>query len=82
MPTQYTIRAVPPAIDKTLRRLAKEQNKSLNTVALESLARGLELGTTPIKFTDLDHLIGTWQEDSAFDQAMKDFDRVDEEAWK
>ncbi len=82
MPTQYTLRAVPSVIDKTLRRLAKEQNKSLNTVALESLARGLELEATPIKFTDLDHLIGTWQEDSAFDQVMKDFDRVDEEAWK
>ena len=31
---------------------------------------------------DLDALIGSWQEDKAFDRAVADFERVDEEAWK
>lgn len=80
--TQYTLRAVPAAIDRALRQRAKQEAKSLNAVAVEALAKGLELDTKPAEHTDLDALIGSWQEDPAFDQAVADFDRVDEEAWK
>ncbi len=31
---------------------------------------------------DLDALIGTWHEDSAFDAAVRVFEQVDEAAWK
>jgi hypothetical protein len=79
---QYTIRAVPAAIDRALRRRAKEEEKSLNTVAVEALARGLELDTQPREHTDLDALIGTWQKDPAFDRAIAEFSKVDEDAWK
>jgi len=65
-----------------LRRRAKEEDKSLNTVVVEALARGLELDSKPVEHTDLDFLIGSWQEDPAFDSAIKDFERIDEEAWK
>ena len=80
--TQYTIRAVPAAIDRALRRKAKREAKSLNAIAIEVLARGLELDAKPAEHTDLDALVGSWQEDPAFDRAMADFERVDEEAWK
>lgn len=80
--TQYTIRAVPLAIDQALRRRAREESKSLNCVAVEALARGLELAAQPAEYTDLDALIGSWQEDPAFDQAVLEFAKVDEEAWK
>ena len=79
---QYTLRAVPDAIDRALRHRAKQEAKSLNAVAVEALARGLELDAKPTEYTDLDALIGSWQEDPAFDQAVADFERVDEEAWK
>jgi hypothetical protein len=82
MNMQYTIRAVPAAIDRTLRRRARQEAKSLNTVALEALARGLELDAKPIEHSDLNGLIGSWQEDPEFDRAIADFERVDEEAWK
>lgn len=82
MSTQYTIRAVPVAIDRALRRRAKQEAKSLNAVAVEALARGLELEARPVEHTDLDALIGSWQEDKAFERAMAAFERVDEEAWK
>jgi hypothetical protein len=82
MSLQYTIRAVPSAIDRALRRRAKQEDKSLNTVAVEALARGLELDAKPAEHDDLDDLIGSWQEDKAFDRAVADFDRVDEEIWK
>lgn len=80
--TQYTIRAVPAAIDRALRRRAKQESKSLNAVAVEALARGLELEAKPVEHTDLDPLVGTWQEDPAFDRAIADFERVDEDVWK
>ncbi len=82
MSTQYTIRAVPVAIDRALRRRARQEAKSLNTVAVEALSRGLELDAKPVEHTDLDALIGTWQEDKEFDRAVADFDKVDVEAWK
>ena len=82
MSMQYTIRSVPEVIDRALRQRAKREAKSLNSVVVETLARGLELGAGPTEHTDLDHLIGTWQEDLAFDLAIADFERVDEDAWK
>lgn len=80
--TQYTLRAVPAAIDRALRRRARDEAKSLNTVAVEALARGLELDAKPVEHTDLDALIGSWQENKEFDRAIADFERIDEEAWR
>ena len=82
MSTQYTIRAIPKAVDIALRRRAKQEDRSLNSVALEALARGLELHAEPVQYSDLDALFGSWEEDKGFDQAMADFSRVDGEDWK
>ena len=77
--SQYILRAVPAAIGRALRCRARQEVKSLNTVAVEALARGLELEAKPVKHTDLDALIGSWQEDKGFDGAIADFERVDED---
>ncbi len=77
---QYTVRAVPGEIDRALRQIAKREAKSLNTVVVEALARGVD--AVPTAYADLDHLIGTWQEDPDFDRAVADFEQVDDEAWK
>jgi plasmid stability protein len=82
MSTQYTIRAVPASIDRALRRRARRESKSLNAVAVEALARGLELEAKPVEHADLDALVGTWQEDPAFDRAVADFERIDPAARK
>ncbi len=82
MSTQYTVRTVPHAVDRAVRRRAKRESKSLNAVIIEAIARGLELDTEPVVNTDLDDLIGTWQEDPEFDRAVAAFERIDEEAWK
>ena len=81
MSMQYTIRSVPEAIDRAVRRRAGREGKSMNAVVVEALARGLELEAGVVEHTDLDHLIGTWQEDPAFDLAVADFERVDDDAW-
>ena len=79
---QYTIRSVPDAIDRAVRRRARQEDKSMNAVVVEALARGLEIEVGSVQHTDLDHLIGTWQEDPAFDLAVADFERIDHDAWR
>ena len=78
---QYTIRAVPDEIDRALRQRARRESKSLNAVVIDALARGLALDAAPARHTDLDHLIGTWQEDPGFDRAVAEFERIDDESW-
>ena len=82
MGMQYTIRSVPEAVDRAVRHRARREDKSINAVVVEALARGLQLDAGATEYTDLDHLVGTWQEDSAFDHAIADFERVDGDAWK
>ena len=42
--------------------------------------RGPELDAGPVDPADLDHLIGSWQEDPDFDRAIADFERIDADA--
>ena len=82
MGKQYTIRSVSAAVDHAVRQRARREEKSLNTVVVEALVRGLELDAGPVVHTDLDHLIGSWEEDPEFDRAVAAFERIDEDAWK
>jgi plasmid stability protein len=41
---QYTLRNIPDYLDAALRRAAREQGKSLNEVAVETMVRGASLG--------------------------------------
>jgi hypothetical protein len=68
---QYTIRNVPNTLDEALRRAAREQDKSLNEVAIEALARGA--GVTG----ERDRL-----RDPAFDRAVAAQHTIDEEMWR
>jgi hypothetical protein len=79
---QYTIRSVPPAIDRALRQRARSEGKSLNEVTLETLRRGLDLDAQPRVYHDLDRFVGTWVEDPAFDEAIAAQDQIDEDLWK
>lgn len=79
---QYTIRGVPAEVDAALRQRARREARSLNAVVVDALARGLALDAVPAKHTDLDHLIGSWQDDPAFDRAVAEFEHVDDESWK
>ncbi len=81
-PTQYTVRAVPGRLDRSLRERARKEGKSLNTVTLEALERGLGLAEEKVVYHDLDQVAGTWVQDDAFDQAVRDMDTVDPELWK
>ncbi len=79
---QYTIRRIPSDVDAALRRRAAVERRSLNEVAVEALARGLGVSDETVRYRDLGDTAGTWVEDPAFDEALRDQDRVDEEMWK
>ncbi len=79
---QYTLRQIPPVVDRALRRRAHAEGKSLNQVALEALARGAGVQPHAIKLRDLSGIAGSWREDSEFDRVLAEQDRVDEEMWR
>lgn len=78
---QYTIRNVSVQVDQKLRQLSKEEGKSLNEVALEALERGTGVANEPQIHTDLDALIGSWKDDPAFDEAIRQQDIIDPKLW-
>ena len=79
---QYTLRKVPPQVDRALRQKAREERRSLNDVALEALECGLGLTGKPVRHHDLDDLAGTWVQDPEFDRAIEEMDQIDPELWK
>lgn len=79
---QHTIRGIPKPVDEALRRESKQAGRSLNQVAVAALARGLGVTEPPARHHDLDALAGTWEEDSAFDRAIRNQDRIDPSLWQ
>ncbi len=79
---QYTLRKIPPRLDEALRRMAREQNKSLNEVAIEALMRASGLVGQPVRHRELDDVAGTWQEDPEFARAVADQRKIDPELWQ
>ena len=79
---QYTIRRVSERLDDELRRRARREGRSLNTVAMAALLAGVGFSEEEIEFHDLDDLAGTWVPDPEFDKALEAQDRVDEAMWR
>jgi len=78
---QYTIRNIPPHVDEAVRRRARAEGRSLNDIAIEALERGMGVAEGRTRYRSLRGIAGTWTEDSEFDAALEDQDRVDEEMW-
>jgi hypothetical protein len=79
---QYTVRALPKDLDLRLKRRAKEKGQSLNEVVLDALKRDAGLSDEPATYSDLDHLIGTWEDDPETLNALANQDWIDEDLWK
>jgi transposase-like protein len=86
--TQLTIRGFDERLDRRIREVARENGISRNQAALRLLRRGAgldEVGGNPRAIgTALDDLIGTWSERDAreLDEAVKDFEVIDEALWR
>jgi predicted nucleotidyltransferase len=78
---QYTLRNVPPGLDRALRQRAKQLSRSLNEVAIEAMTRGAGVAHAPVEQDDIDFLFGSWVEDPDVDQALTDQRKVDPDLW-
>jgi plasmid stability protein len=78
---QYTVRGIPEALDKAIRRRARAEGKSLNEVAVDALADGLGLGEA-VPLRDLSDVVGTWKKEASVEAALAAQDVVDETLWK
>ncbi len=85
---QLTVRGFDDELSACVRRLAKREGISLNQAALRLLRKGAGLadgtGGADTIGSSLDYLIGTWTpvEADEMDSALKEFETVDESAWK
>jgi hypothetical protein len=79
---QYTIRGISEKIDDMVREQAQKYEKSLNSLLVDALARGLGAGDEPALCHDMDDLIGTWIDDEQFNRAIAAFETVDEDLWR
>ena len=78
-PIQYTIRGVPPEVDRMLRRKAAKCKRSLNQVILDELTSTTVGRAQRADFTDL---VGRWTPDPGFDEIIAAQRQIDWDKWK
>ena len=76
---QYTIRGVPPEVDRVLRRKAARHKQSLNQLILDELAKTAVGAAQRADFSDL---VGRWTPDPGFDEIMAAQRQIDLDKWK
>ena len=78
---QYTIRNVPPELDRAIKARAKQLGRSVNQVALELLAQAFG---KPLRHRNLRRMPGAWsaKEAEEFDRFLEEHRQIDEEQWK
>ena len=78
VPIQYTIRGVPPEVDRLIRRKATRTKKSINQVVLDELVRATVGRVRKAGFSDL---VGRWVPDPGFDEMIGAQRQVDWNNW-
>ena len=78
---QYTVRNVPPELDRALKARAKQLGKSVNELALEALARSVGQAVRRRSFREMP---GSWSKADAarFDEFLAEHRTIDEDLWK
>jgi plasmid stability protein len=85
---QLTIRGFDEALEKQLRKLAAEENLSLNKAVLKLLREATGLAAnqpSPNRIGNrLDAFMGVWseQEEEEFNAAIAAFEQIDEDLWQ
>jgi hypothetical protein len=78
-PAQYTIRGIPPEVDRALRKKAAQLKLSLNQIVVDELTRAT-IGRT--RKSDFSDLVGQWTPDTAFDEVIASQRQIDWDKWK
>ena len=81
---QITLRQIPQNVDTLIRRLSKEQNKSINRTIIELLEKALGVSHNSNKKRSLSHLVGTWDkmQSEEFKNNTAQFDEIEREVWE
>jgi hypothetical protein len=79
---QYTIRNIPPAVDRVIRKRSKQSSKSFNQTVVDLLTLQTFGTTKPPADDNFDWLFGANTLDEPFDEAIKDLSRIDEKLWQ
>jgi len=72
----------PSIVDSEVRQGANAEGESLNAVDIEAPIWDTGLGEGPRRLRDLSDIVGTWQEDPEFGEAIADQDCIDEGLWR
>jgi len=78
-PIQYTVRGVPPEVDRVLRKKAAHLKLSLNQLVIDELTRATIGRARRADFSDL---VGRWTPDPAFDEIIASQRQIDWDKWK
>lgn len=79
---QYTIRDIPPSVDKVIRKRSKQTGKSFNQTVVDLLSLQT-FGTTKPKIdANFSWLYGQNTLDDSFDEAVKKLSQVDKKLWQ
>jgi hypothetical protein len=76
---QYTVRSVPPEVDRLLRQKATQSKQSLNQVIVDELTVATIGRKQKEDFLDL---AGQWIPDPAFDEIVAAQRQIDWDKWK
>ena len=81
---QYTIRNIPPAVDRVIRKRSKQSGKSFNQTVVELLSMQTFGTAKPPGDDNFDWLFGAGKDSlgSEFDEAIKDLSKPDPKLWK
>ena len=76
---QYTIRGIPPEVDRALRKKAAQRKQSLNQVIVEELTNATTGHRKRVDFSDV---VGQWTPDTGFDGMIASQRHIDLDKWK
>lgn len=76
---QYTVRGIPPEVDRALRQRAARRKQSLNQVIIQELAAAT-IGA--VQRADFSDVAGGWTPDPGFDEVLASQRRIDRDKWK
>lgn len=79
---QYTIRAVPAAVDRAIRERARADDKSLNEAVIDALAEGCGVSAGRRQRRQLDDIAGSWTPDKLVESTLDAQDQVEEASWR
>lgn len=79
---QYTIRNIPPAVDKVIRKRSQQTGKSFNQTVVDLLSLQTFGTTDPKPDTGFSWLFNQNTLDASFDETIHNLSKPDEKIWQ